>query len=225
MALKIWVRMPSTMEAMAMTVETPITTPRMVSAERSLLARMEARAIATPSPKLRKPTIGRMGVRLFGPKRRDGIEPRGASGRINTKEDAGTGAKGERGPDGPERDPGGERTQAGNRARHSPSRNHAHRAAGNGERQCFHQELPPDVLAGGAHRFSNADLIGPLVHGHQHDVHDDDATHDDPNRDDCRDHGKQEARQGLPEGDQAIRLVHREVVRLARTKPSGYTHG
>ena len=50
MALKIWRRMPWTSEATAITVVTPMTTPRMVSADRSLLARMESRAIAAPSP-------------------------------------------------------------------------------------------------------------------------------------------------------------------------------
>ena len=53
MALKIWVRIPWTIEAMVMTVVTPITTPRMVRADRSLLARIESAAIATPSPRLR----------------------------------------------------------------------------------------------------------------------------------------------------------------------------
>ena len=38
-----------------MTVVTPITTPRMVSPERSLLARSESKAIATPSPTFRMP--------------------------------------------------------------------------------------------------------------------------------------------------------------------------
>ena len=41
MALKIWSRIPSTIDAIAMTVETPITTPRMVSAERSLFERSD----------------------------------------------------------------------------------------------------------------------------------------------------------------------------------------
>jgi hypothetical protein len=53
MALKIWVRMPCTMEAMVITVLTPITTPKMVRNERSLLARIESTAMETPSPTLR----------------------------------------------------------------------------------------------------------------------------------------------------------------------------
>jgi hypothetical protein len=53
MALKIWVRIPCTMEAMVMTVVTPITTPSIVRKERSLFDLIESAAIATPSPILR----------------------------------------------------------------------------------------------------------------------------------------------------------------------------
>ena len=44
MALKIWVRMPCTIEAIAITVVTPITTPRMVSADAELVRRASRRA-------------------------------------------------------------------------------------------------------------------------------------------------------------------------------------
>src|SRR3989442_4757394 len=49
MVLMIWSRIPWTIEAIAITVATPITTPRIVSAERSLLARSWSRAINHPS--------------------------------------------------------------------------------------------------------------------------------------------------------------------------------
>src|SRR5712692_9312871 len=45
----IWSRMPCTMDAIAITVATPITTPSIVSAERSLLARSWSRAMSHPS--------------------------------------------------------------------------------------------------------------------------------------------------------------------------------
>src|SRR2546430_3639598 len=49
MVLMIWSRIPWTIEAIAITVATPITTPRIVSAERSLLARSWSRAMSHPS--------------------------------------------------------------------------------------------------------------------------------------------------------------------------------
>jgi hypothetical protein len=59
--LMICPRMPFTMEAMAMTVDTPITTPRIVRPERSLFARMASRAMPTPSARevRRMETTGR----------------------------------------------------------------------------------------------------------------------------------------------------------------------
>ncbi len=57
-ALKIWVRMPCTMEAMVITVATPITTPRIVRPERSLLFRIVSRAMTIPSR-----TLGMLAMR------------------------------------------------------------------------------------------------------------------------------------------------------------------
>src|SRR5437773_12297654 len=65
--LTICSRNPATIDAMAMTVAIPMTTPRMVSPERSLLARSWSTAISQPS---------RMEWRamLFGAQRLDRIE-------------------------------------------------------------------------------------------------------------------------------------------------------
>src|SRR5437667_4572274 len=49
MVLMIWSRIPCTMDAIAITVATPMTTPRIVSAERSLLARSWSSAMSQPS--------------------------------------------------------------------------------------------------------------------------------------------------------------------------------
>jgi hypothetical protein len=43
-------------------------------------------------------------------------------------------------------------------------------------------ELGEDVAPACAERFADADLAGALGHGHQHDVHDDDAAHDQRDR-------------------------------------------
>src|SRR5689334_8749748 len=59
-----------------MTEKTPMATPSMVSAERSLLVRSAVRAIRAVS---------------FIPQRLDRIEPRGADGRQDARQDAGDG--------------------------------------------------------------------------------------------------------------------------------------
>ena len=56
------------------------------------------------------------------------------------------------------------------------------------------QELPPDVSPGGAEGLADADLAGALVHRHQHDVHDDDATDHDADADHGGNGGEEQAR-------------------------------
>ena len=74
-----------------MTVVTPITTPRMVSADRSLLARRASRAIATPSPTFRMPM--RQHACYSARSAVIGIEPRGAGGGEDAEDDAGARAQ------------------------------------------------------------------------------------------------------------------------------------
>src|SRR5215207_8963794 len=77
--------MPCTIAAIAITVATPITTPRMVSAERSLLARSVSRASVT-FWRSRSPRItGSRSFRAHGGHR---VQPRGACGRVDAEEDA-----------------------------------------------------------------------------------------------------------------------------------------
>src|SRR4029079_1255741 len=97
----IWVSMPSMIEAMVITVATPITTPRMVSALRSLLVRSESRAIVTPSWRWRS-------TGLFLTKRGNRVEPRGAGRGIDPEHDAGSRAERERHSDRPHRHPSGQ---------------------------------------------------------------------------------------------------------------------
>ena len=52
----------------------------------------------------------------------------------------------------------------------------------------FNDELAPDVLLLGAQRFSDADLPCPLRDGHQHDVHNADAAHQQGNGGDGHQH-------------------------------------
>ena len=51
-------------------------------------------------------------------------------------------------------------------------------AASFGDEDGFGEELPQDVAAARADRFANPDLLRPLGHAHEHDVHDADAGGD-----------------------------------------------
>ena len=77
---------------------TPITTPRIVSAERSLLVRIVSSAMTTPSAMFGTVTIGYSARSAV-----IGIEPRGAGRGVHAEDDAGAGAEGERHADRPER--------------------------------------------------------------------------------------------------------------------------
>src|SRR5512134_1010319 len=111
MVLKICARIPWTIEAIAITVATPITTPRMVSPARSLLARRESRAIRTPSSALRiskPPPRGEPGASFLA-EGGDGVEPRGAAGGVDAEQHAGAGAEQQGDRHRPGGDPGGQR--------------------------------------------------------------------------------------------------------------------
>src|SRR3989442_12880923 len=139
MVLMIWSRIPWTIEAIAITVATPITTPRIVSAERSLLARSWSRAINHPSEtewSFTAPNAKPWGVgsgprrcsagsrcapsrttphsprsNSFVPQGDHGVELRGAHRRVDAEHDAHAGAEPEGDRDRPQRHPGGERRE------------------------------------------------------------------------------------------------------------------
>src|SRR5690606_23590299 len=110
MVLKICARIPWTIEAIAITVATPITTPRMVSPARSLLARSESSAIRMPSSALRisiPPPRGPVAASFLA-QRGDGVEPGGAARGVDAEEHAGAGAEEQGHGHRPGGDPGGE---------------------------------------------------------------------------------------------------------------------
>src|SRR6476661_2138829 len=153
MALKIWVRMPWTIEAMAMTVVTPMTTPRMVSADRGLLARSASKAMPTPSPTFRMPRRGST-VRLFGAEGGDGVEARRARGREYAEDDAGAAAQRERHRHRPERDPRRKRREARDGKGQSPARQHALQPTQSRQDDRLDEELAADVGAAGPERLA-----------------------------------------------------------------------
>src|SRR5215207_5739327 len=84
--------MPCTMAAIAITVATPITTPRIVSAERILLARSVSRA-SVRFWRSRSPRITGS-LRSLRAHRDHRVEPRRARRRVDAEEDADAGAEG-----------------------------------------------------------------------------------------------------------------------------------
>src|SRR4051794_31196417 len=176
--------MPWTMDATVITVATPITTPRIVSAERSLLALMAPSAIATPSITLG--TCSRTGY-LFGPEGVDRVQSRRTGGGIHAEEHTGTGPQRQGGNNRPEGHPRRQRADACHQRRHAPPDSHSEHATDRGEHHGLDQELPPDIRSRGAHRFPDTNLVYPLIDGHQHDIHDDDSTDHNADADNGRD--------------------------------------
>src|SRR5437762_14343662 len=78
--LTVCSRNPATIDAIAMTVAIPITTPRMVSPERSLLTRSWSTAISQPSR-------NEWNAMLLGAQRFDRVEARSPVGRVDPEHD------------------------------------------------------------------------------------------------------------------------------------------
>src|SRR5213594_2137605 len=136
--LTICSRNPATIDAMAMTVAIPMTTPRMVSPERSLLTRSWSTAIRHPS---------RMEWRamLLGAQRFDRVEARRPVRGIDAEHDAHADAEAQRHGHRPRRHAGGQRgrelDQRGERAAGEESGD----AAEEREYGRLREELAPDV--------------------------------------------------------------------------------
>src|ERR1039457_388354 len=75
--------MPCTAAEITTTTNTPTATPRIVSAARTLFARMASSAIVTPSSDILSLSINR--IALFLPQGGDGIEQRSAARRIHAR--------------------------------------------------------------------------------------------------------------------------------------------
>src|SRR2546430_4790380 len=208
MVLMIWSRIPWTIEAIAITVATPITTPRIVSAERRLLARICSKAMSQPSEtacsltrplgNLRSPMAAsatddgaidsafrtpRSALVSLVPQRDHRIELRGAHRRVHAEYGADARAEPEGDGHRPEGHAGGERRHHAHEAGQRHAGREPERAAQQRECHRLGEELPEDVAVPRAERLADPDLPGALVHAHQHDVHDHDPAHDDADGD------------------------------------------
>ncbi|MFN8096017.1 MAG: hypothetical protein U0599_28015 [Vicinamibacteria bacterium] len=81
-----------------------------------------------------------------------------------------------------------------------------------GEHHRLHEELPQDVSAAGPEGLANADFLDALGHRHEHDVHDDDAAHEEADGGDDEGHDVDPPRHVLPELHDALARLDGEVV-------------
>src|ERR1035437_1348674 len=170
--------MPCTAAEITTTTNTPTATPRMVSAARTLFARIASSAMVTPSSDILSLSTNR--IVLFLPQRGHGIEQRRAARGIDAGDDPDTRADEHAHQDGPRRDVRRHRRRQANDQRETGAERDAHRGAERAERRGLDEELDQDVAPLGAERLADADLVGALGDRHEHDVHDDDRAHDEP---------------------------------------------
>src|SRR6266702_1282506 len=205
--LTICSRNPATIDAMAMTVAIPMTTPRMVSPERSLLTRSWSTAISQPSRI-------EWNAMLLGAQRFDRVEARRAVRRVNAEYDPHADAESQRHRHRPGRHAGGQGgrhlDQGGERAPREQSGD----AAQQGQDGRLGEELAPHVAPRGAQRLEDPDLAGALGHAHQHDVHDHDTAHHDADAHHGRHDRENHPGELAPERDQPFTGVDGEVVLL-----------
>src|SRR4029078_2856282 len=126
------------------TAKTPIATPSMVSAARTLFARNESSAMTTPSVTVDRPRRP-IAMKLFLPEGRDGIQTRRAARRIHTGDDPDTSANRYADNDRPQLNGCRQRRYRLNDLRESRAAGDAQRRADDGERDRLHQELAEDI--------------------------------------------------------------------------------
>src|SRR5689334_19775581 len=142
-----------------MTVETPITTPRIVRAERVFATRRESNASATFSPKSPKNRTSDRSMSIsIGAHRGDRIEACGASRRVHAEQDTNARSKRERERHRPCRHSRGKWRCSGDQQRERPTTSRAERAAQCRKYHRLGEELPANVTSRGAHRLAKADL-------------------------------------------------------------------
>src|ERR1051325_4035240 len=141
----------------------PITTPRIVSPERSLLPRRVSSAMLTTSP-------ARL---LFTAQRLDRTRRGGARRGVEAEEQPDAGGDADAEQHRPRLEPRRQRRDRGDRQGGQEAEPDADDAAEDRERHRFGEHLRQDVGAAGAERLAQPDLARPLAHPPQHDVHDD----------------------------------------------------
>src|SRR5450759_3513853 len=133
---------PRTTEAIATTTNTPIATPMIVSAARTLFERIESTAMPTPSSALKMRCPIRM---LFLPQSFDRVERCGSAGRIYARDDSDDGSEKRRHDDGPGGDGGRQRSLPLHDLGDGDTEQNPDDSAERAQRRGFDQELAHDV--------------------------------------------------------------------------------
>src|SRR5215472_15908762 len=227
---------PRPIEETPITTATPITMPRTVNPERSLLVRMVSTAICRISPNSLLPIIGTryfpalrqnrhsrdqttfryfLGSWLLVPQRFDWIEIGGLPCGINPEDqsDARGGTESERDPE--QREFCRQcRPHSGNDPHDNGTGEDANDASHRGQHDCFEGELQKDVTLSGADCFAHANFARARGHTDQHEVHHAHAADHQANARDGEHPDEQGAGQLVPEIGDGIRGHDRKVVRL-----------
>ena len=113
----------------------------------------------------------------------------------------------------------GNRREPRNRDRDHGTQKRADDPAEHRQHDRFGEHLHHDVAAPGAQRLPQSDFARALRHHHQHDIHDDDASHHERQGDHADEHRKNAARRRTVDPEHRLRRENREVVGLARLHP------
>src|SRR5688572_11711970 len=154
----------------------PMTTPSTVSPDRILLVRSVSSARKMTSRSRARRT-------LFPAERFNRVQAGGARRRVRAEEQPDRRRDSDAEPDRPRLEPCGQRCHRRKALGRQEPENDADHTSHRRERDRFGEHLRHDVLAAGAKRFPQTDLARALTHHHQHDVHDDDAAHEQRERD------------------------------------------
>src|SRR5882672_7776 len=181
---------PRTMEEIPMTTDTPMTIPSTVNPDRILLERRVStamRIISWYSPSrimvsLSQFLSGEQACSHLVPQRRNRVEDGSLPRRVHAKKQPRT----RRHHQPRENRPQFHRCRHSNHRRdhlrqHNPH-GHAERPANQSHGARFNQKLQQYISPPRSQRLADSNLPRPLRHRDQHDVHDDDAAHNQRNR-------------------------------------------
>src|SRR2546428_10159256 len=202
---------------MAITVAIPMTAPRMVSPERSLVARSWSTAISQPSRMEWR-------VMLFGAQRVDRIEACRPVRGVDAEHDAHADAETERHGDRPSWHAGGQGGRDLDERGQGASGEETRDAAEQREHGRLREELASDVAPRRAERLEDPDLVGALGDAHQHDVHDHDAAHDNPDRHHRGHDRENDAGELGPKRDQSFTGIDGEDIFMTRSQQYRAAH-
>src|SRR5258708_268009 len=234
---------PLMTDVTVITVVMPMTIPRTVSADRSLFFCRVSRARRISSRNLSMPSLGlrtRSGSAagcgkvfskaamkfslLLRTQRFDRIELGGLGRRICAEEKPDAQSHNQPADHRPQLHGAWERKYPRYDAGDQDAAQNPNSAADHRDRRRFNQELKQNVAAARAQSFAHADFAGPLGHGNEHDIHDDNSADDQGNRSDGNHNGEKRAADVFPQRQKGVAGLDREIVRLGIGKMMAPSH-